>query len=310
MRKRGITAMIVTSFMLTAGCAGSGATTGTYIATDDNAALMVEIQTGKDSEVSGAITLVGVDPRGALISGKRPFSGTIQGDTLNLNIENGLGLTIATGTKIDEGLDLTLLHDGTSERYTFKRQQPDQFPKIVADFRVRAASQKQAVQQASLDVIKQKALVGYQDRINSIAAEVTKGADSITDATSRVNSAAQSYLPVSIKVSRLRSVEKATSSRFGSDDYRVGQLSLTREQESDSAKTNHEAVSGLVARLHEATARHETDAATANELCRGNTWLDCHILIAAMNAYRLNAREFFDSVAKETTAFEREKPYL
>lgn len=310
MGKFGITAVIVTGLLLSAGCASSGATGGTYIATNDDVALMIELQPEKDAEVTGAITLVGVDPKGALISARRSLSGTVSGDTLNLNIENGSGLTIATGTKVEEGLDLTMLHDGTSEHYIFKRQSPEQFPKIVADFRVRAATQKQAAQQASLDVIKEKALAGYQDRINSIAAEVTKGAEGVSDATSRINSAAQSYLPVSIKIARLRSAEKATSSRFGSDDYRVGQLTLTREQESDSAKTNHEAVSDLVARLREATARHETDAATASELCRVNTALDCHILNAAMNAYRVNAREFFDSVTKETTAFERGKAYL
>ena len=57
---------------------------GTYIATDDNAALMIELQRGKDTEVSGAVTLVGVDPGGALISGRRPFSGSVSGNTLNL----------------------------------------------------------------------------------------------------------------------------------------------------------------------------------------------------------------------------------
>ena len=216
-------------------------------------------------------------------------------------------MTIATGTKVDENLDLTLLHDGTSERYTFKRQSPEQFSKIVADFRVRAAALKQAAQEASLNVVQQKALAGYQDRINRIAAEVTNRTESVTEATARLNTAAQSYLPVSRQVARLRSAENAASYRLGSDDYRTSQIALARGQATDAAQADHDAVADLVDRLREAIHRHETDVASSNELCRANRALDCRNLNDAMKAYRVNSTTFLAAVAREGAAFQRHK---
>lgn len=76
-----------------AGCSRGSAKLGSYIASDDDTAFMVQIASIEDGRVSGSVSVVTSDDNGKTTAVTRPMSGTIEGDALNLSVENGTGLS-------------------------------------------------------------------------------------------------------------------------------------------------------------------------------------------------------------------------
>jgi hypothetical protein len=302
--------LIVVAMLLSGACTRTPAPAESYIASDETAAMLLELKPGDGHDVKGTISVVGTDEGGKLKSGTRTFSGTMDGKALNLSVENGNGVTLATGIKTDEGFELTFLNNGTSAKMLFRPQPAEQFPKLVDQFRQHSAEQKQAAQQEALLAVQQKTLSVDQDSINQIATDLNAKAQAVADATLRVQAVAQSYAGASTQTARLRTAEAIATARLGRDDYRVDQISFAREQIGDGAKANHDAVADLAARLRDATARHEADGAGAEQLCQSKPALDCSGVASAMARYRRNAAQLIDAVAKETTAFEHRKSQL
>ncbi|HEY1604501.1 MAG TPA: hypothetical protein VGF77_02775 [Allosphingosinicella sp.] len=303
--------LIVIAILLSGACTRTPAPAeSSYIASDDTAAMLLEMKPGEGHEVKGTLSVVGTEAGGKLTSGSRTFSGTIDGKAVNLSLENGTGITLATGVMTGDGLELTFLNNGVSAKMLFKPEPAEQFPKLVDQFRRRSAEQKQAVQQDALLAIQQKALSADQDGINRIAADLNAKAQAVADAATQVRAVAQSYAAMTVQTARLRTAEASAAQRLGPDDYRVGQFTLAREQMGDRAKNNHQAVFDLMARAREATARHEADVAGADQLCRAKSALDCSGVDSAILSYRRNVAELFEAARSEAAAFAQRRSEL
>jgi hypothetical protein len=302
--------LIVIAILLSSACARTPASTETsYIASDDTAAMLLELKPGDGHEVKGTLSVVGTAGGGKLTSGRRTFSGTMDGKAVNLSVENGTGVTLATGLITGDGLELTFLNDGVSAKMLFRPEPAEQFPKLVDQFRQRSAEQRQAAQQDARLAIQQKALLADQDGINRIAADLNAKAQAVADAAAQVRAVAQSYTAVAAQTARLRSAEASASERLGDDDYRVGQFTLAREQIGDRAKSNHQAVFDLIARARDATARHEADVAGADQLCATKPGLDCSPVDRAIASYRRSLGQLFDAARSEAATFARPNGY-
>src|SRR3954462_11774563 len=230
--------LIVVAMLLSGACTRTSAPAESYIASDDTAAMLLELKPGDGHDVKGTISVVGTDEGGKLKSGTRTLSDTMDGKALNLSVENGNGVTLATGIRTSEGFELTFLNNGTSAKMLFRPQPAEQFPKLVDQFRQHSAEQKQAAQQEALLAVQQRALSVDQDSINRLAADLNAKAQAVADATLRVQAVAQSYAGASAQTARLRTAEAIAFARLGRDDYRVDQISFAREQIGDGAKAN------------------------------------------------------------------------
>ena len=302
--------LLTAGLLLMAGCAGSSNPTGTYLTSDEAGGVMIQMKSAKDDTVSGTFTAALLDERGDVQAGARSFSGTVEGNALNLNIENGTGVSLASGFTTSDGLELTILSNGKSQKLILTKGTTAEFPKIVANLRTRAAELKQVTEEQALAVVQHKALNSAQDRINSVANSISIKAQTVANGVAQIERIVASYAVAATRTDRLRAAQSVATRKLGSDDYRVDQISFAREQNADAARSDHESVQDALERLDAAVVRHETDATAVRQLCIANSSLNCTVLDSALNTYRRHAQEFRLAAAKERTAFARRKLHL
>lgn len=300
----------IVSLLLLAGCVGASNPTGTYIANDEAGGVMVQIKTAEDDTVTGTFTAAMLDAAGDIQAGARSFSGTVEGNALNFSIENGTGVSLATGFSTSDGLELTILSNGGSQKLILKKATVGEFPKIAANLRIRAAALKQAAEGKALATVQRKALSSAQDRINSVANDISAKAQAVANGIDQIERIVASYAAAATRADRLRGAQSVATRKLGSDDYRVDQISFAREQNADVARSDHESVQDALERLETALVRHEADATAVRKLCIANSSLNCAALDAALNVYRRHAQEFRIAAANERTAFAQRRPRL
>jgi hypothetical protein len=78
------------------GCTRHSDLLGRYVASQNNLAIMLEINAVDGANVSGTVSIVEVQGDGSIKAGNPPFSGSMDNDAMRLNIENGTDVTLAT----------------------------------------------------------------------------------------------------------------------------------------------------------------------------------------------------------------------
>lgn len=134
--------VISVTAVLLAACSTDPAGVGSYVASEQDGAMMVQITAIDDGRVTGTLSMVSANSQGKTSAVTRPLSGTLEGEALNLTIDNASGPSLITGTLDGDALRLTFFGRENSSEVVFTRSDAEKFNALVADTRQQAAATK------------------------------------------------------------------------------------------------------------------------------------------------------------------------
>jgi hypothetical protein len=292
---------------LLASCTGEAGVRGSYINHDESgAAFLVQIDEVHDHNVNGTISFVGADATGKILSTRTPLSGTIDGNAVNLTIENGMGSGMATGTVVRAGLQLTLLGNGQSMRLLFRRADPAEFDKIVTGVRAKATQARQDAATAAIEDAHTKELTNVQRNIESAADRLFADAQGASEKSRQIENVIAGYPRFTARAAQLRAAARQVDPRNDLtgrlDDIRW-RLSANRETVSGAHSDAQDAVRDL-------DRSNAGDVSRANQLfaeCQADRRLNCTRLAGALNAYNTSVARLRAAVGREGSAFEAQR---
>jgi hypothetical protein len=287
-----------------AACSGQSGITGSYIGGDDNARVMVQINSLKDHEITGTVTAVSVSGDGRVAAVNKPVSGTIDSKIVNLNVENGSGLSLITGTLDDTGLSLTFFGKDSSQKLLLERRDPIEFAALTEGVRRHAAAIQQAALEGQSKAARMGRLAADQAQVFDFARDMTTKADSVMEGVVQINRIAASYSDLSIRAVRLGGVSTRLAAYPGDASGQIQEVDYAKERNADAAQSRHQSVLNASRTLAEASRQHDERAETLTALCTASPELDCRGIAAAINVYRARAVVLRAAIDHENNTFE------
>lgn len=289
---------------LMSGCSNNAQLTGSYIDTDySDGALMVQIDSVDHRDVHGTITIASFDQNGAVHPRRVPISGTIEGKALNLTVENGTGMNMLNGTVVSDGLDLTMMGDGSSARFLFKRKDAADFNKVLANLRTQSAHTQQDTQEAAFKVQNAARGLKVQSQIDGYADELLRGAEAITAKSGQLNGAIAYYQRLSARNAQLRGMAARANSKSADGGDQLSDINNRLDGNRNLAASTHGNVQDFSHTVEGQSegAQHRTDEFMTD--CRTDSRLSCTRLASAAAEYANSVSVLRTAVAREEAAY-------
>ncbi|MFM2372866.1 MAG: hypothetical protein RIS85_2588, partial [Pseudomonadota bacterium] len=201
-------------------CSGSSDLPGSYIASEDGAAFMVQITSVEKGQLKGTLAAVVVDESGKTSAGTRPLSGTVEGDALNLSVENGDGLTVVTGAVEGDGLRLTFFSKGSSSQLKFTKSDASRFDELANATRRTAAEKVQEVENAAATKDRIEQRTKTQKSIDSLADDVFAKVRQVQEMSQKFDVVIKGYGAAQNDSAKMMKAKSSTNSASPEGQYR------------------------------------------------------------------------------------------
>ena len=288
---------------LLAACSAQSNPIGSYVASDADAALMVQITSIHDGQVNGIISLVGAADDGKNIAGTRHFTGTIEGKALNLSVENGTGVNLATGELDGDTLTLTLFANGHSSQFSFAKSDAENFARLANASRVRAAEKKQDVEsEAALkDRVDQRSKT--QRTIDQLADRSFAKADGVSEKTRKIDVVIAGYRTATDRTAKMQSAKRNIDSGSSEGSYRISQIDYRIDSLAGDMKSTHESVQSYLTDLNSFISEAALKSAQFSAECQADRLLNCSRLSAGVQLLQSRYQQFKRAQGRENAAF-------
>ena len=288
---------VIAVVAISAGCSSRTDIAGSYINSDDNGAVMVQLTSMTDGKIAGTMSVLSVKPDGKIDAVSRPLNGTIENAAVNLTVENGTGVSLVTGRIAGDRLFLTFFAHGNSEKLMFTKGEASKFDELAAKLRVKAASNIEGVEvgAAQADRIKQRSKTqGEIDRLADEALSLTEEASSKITKFDRVIAA---YKIAAGRRQRMI-VAKQSANEFDASQIEFQMTGLDSEMENI-----HQSVIDYLNKLGNARRRLGAQAMPYRTECQSDKLMSCQRLGDALIASGKVANEFNKAFEREEAAF-------
>lgn len=289
--------------VLVAGCNSQPTGVGSYIFSDTDGAVMVQITSTKDGQVSGSWSVVKTFADGKTKAGSRPLSGTIEGNALNLTVENSAGPSLVTGTVDGDNLRLTIFVNGKSSKVTLAKSDASKFEKLANGQRSRAQEKLQETEAvaASKNRIKQRSKT--QESIDRLADGIVEKSQEVQEKSKRVDIIAAEHRVAYSRAGKMRSAKQKLNAESADGGYRISQLDYEIDRISNDRESIHARVQSYMESLNEFVS--DTDAKSSQFLaeCEADELLNCSRLSPAKQTLTVKYQLFQKGYERENAAY-------
>lgn len=303
-------ALLITliAFAALMGCTHQNPLVGSYINTGyDDGALMVQIESVQDNRVNGIVAFVALDANGRVAARRTPLSGTIEGNALNLTIENGMGFGMITGIVVPNGLELTIAANGESVRLLFERKDAAEFDRLVSNLRVQSAQVRQENEVARLEAQRAQRRSQIQRQIDAHSDALLAEAQTITAKVRDVDNVMVGYRRIASRAGQLRTTAQGLDTGSDEGSYRLGDINYRLEGNRDMASAAHDDVQSYWRTID---GRRQANLNRARQFmadCQSDLRLSCSRLSNAVASYGQSISALRTSVDRENAAFAAER---
>lgn len=289
--------------VLLAGCNSQPAGVGSYIYSDTDGALMVQITSIENGRVNGSWSVVAAEDSGKTQAVTRPLSGTIEGNTLNLTVENGTGLSLVTGAIDGDDLRLTIFANGSSTQATLTKSDASKFEELANAERYRAAEKLKEVETAaaSKDRIKQRSKI--QDSIDQLADSMFEKAQKVHEDSKKTDIVIAEYRVGYSRVGKMRNAKQKFDADSGDDAYRISQLDYQIDGISNNMESAHTQVQSYMESLNGFMSDTGSQSSQFLAECAADELLNCSRLSSAKQTLTVKYQQFQKGYEREKAAY-------
>jgi hypothetical protein len=293
---------LATVTMLVA-CSSTSGKLGSYIASDDDAAFMVQITSMENGQVKGSMSVVMADESGKTTAATRPMSGTIEGNALNLSVENGTGLSLATGTIEDDSLRLTFFAKGNSSQLKFAKSDASKFDELANATRHRAAEKGQEIESAAATKgrIEQRAKI--QKSIDRLADAVFSKTQEVQEKVRKIDVVIAGYGSAHNRAEKMQGAKATIGSASPDAEYRASQIDYQLGSISNDMENMHNQVQNYMQSLNSFMADAASQSPQFLAECQADELLNCSRLSAGLQSLQTRYQQFRAGHDRENAAF-------
>lgn len=296
---------IIVSAALLAGCSSQPTGVGSYITSDSDTAMMVQIASIEDGRVTGTVSMVKSDKDGTTDAVARPFTGTLENKALNLSLENGRGLSLVTGILDGENLKLTFFGNGNSSQIAFIKKDAGEFDKLVGNTRVRSAEKQQEIEIAAAQKGRMEQRSKTQKSIDGLADRTLAKASELREKTKKLDLVIAGYQSAGSRIGKMQVAKRNLNANSDDAAYRASSIDYDIDGLSDDVAAMHGDVQSYAKNLSSFIAEASSSSASLFVECGADALLDCSRLREAMALVMTRNREFLGALTRENAAFNR-----
>lgn len=291
------------TFTMLVACSSTSGKLGSYIASEDDAAFMVQITSMENGQVKGSMSVVMADESGKTTAATRPMSGTIEGNALNLSVENGTSISLVTGTIEDDGLRLTFFAKGNSSQFKFAKSDASKFDELANATRHRAAQKGQEIESAAAtkDRIEQRAKI--QKSIDHLADAVFSKTQEVQEKVRKIDVVIAAYGAAHNRARKMQGAKAAIGSASPEAEYRASQIDYQLGSISNDMENMHNQVQNYMQSLDSFMADAASQSPHFLAECQVDELLNCSRLSAGLQSLQNRYQQFRASYDRENTAF-------
>lgn len=288
---------------LLAGCSGQSAKIGSYVASDDDTAFMVQIASIKDGQVSGTVSVVTADNQGKTLAATRPMTGSIEGNALNLSVENGTGLSLVTGAVEGDALRLTFFANGNSSQLTFAKSDAGKFEQLASAKRHRAAEKQQEIETVAAvkDRVEQRGKI--QRSIDQMADATFAKAGEVGEKSKKLEVVIAGYRVAHDRAGQMQTAKGRLNTETSDGAYRLSQIEYQMDSLSNDAGGTHSQVQSYMQSLNGYVANTTAQSSQLLAECQENQLLTCSRLSAGLQSLNAQYQQFQRGFEREQFAF-------
>lgn len=288
---------VIAVVAITVGCSSQSDIAGSYISSDDNGGVMVQLTSITDGRVAGTMSVLSVKPDGKIDAVSRPLNGTIENAAVNLTVENGTGVSLVTGKVAGDKLSLTFFAHGNSTKLMFTKGEASNFDELADKLRVKAASNLEGVEVRAAQAGRIKQRSKTQGEINSLTDETLSLTEEASSKITKFDGVIAAY-----KVAAGRR-QRMTAAKRLANDFDGGQIEFQMTSLDNDMENIHQSVVDFRNKLGDALGRLETQAIPHKTECQSDKLLSCQGLGDALIAFGKVANEFNKAFEREEAAF-------
>lgn len=289
---------------LLAGCASQPAGVGSYVTAEDGAAMMVQITSIDEGRVTGTVSVVTSEENGKTSAMTRSFSGTLEGKALNLSIENGYGVSLATGMLEGDRLRLTFFGNGNSQQILFAKSDATEFDRRVDATRIRSAEKKQEIETAAAQKERIEQRAKTQRAINVLADNLFEKARDIQEKAKRLDAVMAGYRSARDRVGKMQTTKRGIDVNSYDASYRIGEIDYQIDGLAHDMESAHRDVQSYAESVDRFMAETGSQSSSLMAECEADQLLDCARLSAAAQLLNSRNQEFRGAHSREKAAFE------
>ncbi len=295
--------IIVLAAGLLAGCSNQPDGAGSYVASDADSAMMVQITSIEDGRVSGTMSVVIADENGKTSAVTRPLSGTLEGNALNLSVENGTGLSLVTGMMEGEKLRLTFFGSGDSSQIIFAKSNAAEFDKLVGATRHRSAEKKQEIETATAQKERMEQRSKTQKTIEDLADKLFAKAQELQEKSKKIDIVIASYRSARDRLGKMQTAKRGIDTNADDGSYRIAEIDYDISGLSSDMESTHRDVQSYAQSLDGFMTETASQSPWLIAECEADNLLDCSRLSASANLLKTRNQEFQIAYSRETAAF-------
>lgn len=289
--------------VLLAACSTDPAGVGSYVASEQNGAMMVQITAIDAGRVTGSLSMVGANSQGKTSAVTRPLSGTLEGEALNLTIDNASGPSLITGTLDGDALRLTFFGRENSSELVFTRSDAAKFNALVADTRQQAAATKLRLEAdaAQQDRITRRAKT--QAAIDRDADRLLAKAQELSEKLKRLDVVITQHRALHDRIAKLQAAQRTTDSGTSDGAYRASQITYEISRVQDDMEALHRSVEAYAQSLPDFADDAASLMGERLAECEADKLLDCSRLKSGFKLFHTRYASFGTAHMREQAAF-------
>lgn len=302
MKKTWTTVVVIAGLL--AACSSQPAGVGSYVMSDTDTAMMVQITSIEDGRVNGTVSAVVSGEDGKTGAVTRTFSGTLEGKALNLSVENGNGLSLVTGMLEGDKLKLTFFGNGSSNQLIFAKSDASEFDKLVGSTRVRAAEKQQEIETAAAQKERMEQRSKTQKSIDDLADKLFAKAQELQQKTKKLDTVIAGYQSARNRVGKMQVAKRGIDASSYDGSYRVDEINYQIDDLSNDMASVHGDVKSYAETLDGFMSDTASQSPWLISECEADNLLDCSRLSAAAQLLGTRNTEFRAAYTQEKAAFE------
>lgn len=295
--------IIVLAAGLLAGCSTKPEGIGSYVASDADTAMMVQITSIDEGRVNGTMSVVVADENGKTSAVTRPLSGTLEDNALNLSVENGTGLSLVTGMMEGEKLRLTFFGKGDSSQIVFAKSNAAEFDKLVGATRHRSAEKQQEIETAAAQKDRMEQRSKTQKSIDDLADKLFAKAQELQEKSKKIDIVIASYRSARDRIGKMQTAKRGIDTGADDGSYRIGEIDYDINGISSDMDSTHRDVQSYAQSLDGFMTETASQSPWLIAECGADNLLLCSRLSESANLLKTRNQEFQIAYSREKAAF-------
>ena len=288
---------------LLAACSVDPAGVGSYVASGPDGVMMVQITAIDAGRVSGTLSMVSTDDKGKTSAITRPLSGTLEGEALNLTIDQASGASLVTGTLDADAMRLTFFGTGNSSEVVFAKSDAAKFNALVAKTRQQAATTKQGLEADAAQQDRITRRTKTQAAIDGDADQLFAKGQELSEKIRRLEVIVAQHGASKGRIAKLQAAQRAEDSSTSDGNYRASQITYEITRVQDDMEALHRSVEAYAQSIRDFADDAASLMGKRLAECEADKLLDCSRLRSGFKLFHTRYASFGAAHTREQAAF-------